>query len=298
MTATVQPESKAPSRRALLAGALGGIGAWAASAVGRANPVRADDGDPVLLATTNTATNGTLVHNQVNNAIVFKGLSDGSGTGIVGESDAGTGVWGVSASASAVRGSSGSSHGVFGHSDTSTGIRGETASTAAAAKGVHGVVLSTSPGSLSAGVRGENNGTGGAGIGVHGSQAGSGWGIFGTTPAGLGVNGTSSSGTGVRGSSSSGAGLFGVSSNGFALQTEGRLKVSTSGVATIAAGSTSKTVNAGVNVTSGSFVLLTPKANIGGRALWFTTNPSGDTFRIRMSSSRSSNTKVAWLLLG
>ncbi len=69
-------------------------------------------------------------------------------------------------------------------------------------------------------------------------------------------------------------------------------------MATIPAGSTGKTVNPGVNVTNGSFVLLTPKVDVGSRALWFTTNPSGDTFRIRMSSARSSGTKVAWLLLG
>jgi len=71
-----------------------------------------------------------------------------------------------------------------------------------------------------------------------------------------------------------------------------------SGVATIPAGSTGVTVSPNVNVTSGSFVLLTPKANIGSRGLWFTTNASADTFRIHMSSTRSANTKVAWLLLG
>jgi hypothetical protein len=47
-----------------------------------------------------------------------------------------------------------------------------------------------------------------------------------------------------------------------------------------------------------SFVLLTPMANIGSRALWFTTSTSADSITIRLSSSRSSSTKIAWLLLG
>jgi hypothetical protein len=51
-------------------------------------------------------------------------------------------------------------------------------------------------------------------------------------------------------------------------------------------------------VTSGTFVLLTPKANIGTRALWFTTSTTNDRITIHMSSARSSSTKVAWLMLG
>jgi hypothetical protein len=55
MTATVQPESKSSSRRALLAGALGGLGAWAASAIGRAAPAEAAVGDPIRMGRTNYA---------------------------------------------------------------------------------------------------------------------------------------------------------------------------------------------------------------------------------------------------
>jgi hypothetical protein len=106
---------------------------------------------------------------------------------------------------------------------------------------------------------------------------------------------------GVQGlcSSPSGAGVYGVNyGGGLALKTAGRAKFSTSGMATITAGSTSKTISPGVNVTASSFVLLTPKTNIGSRALWFTTDASGNKFSIHMSSSRSSGTNVAWLLLG
>jgi hypothetical protein len=69
-------------------------------------------------------------------------------------------------------------------------------------------------------------------------------------------------------------------------------------VATINAGSTSKTITPGVDINTGSFVLLTPKANLGGRALWFTTDGPNERFTIHISSPRGSSTKIAWLLCG
>jgi len=115
-----------------------------------------------------------------------------------------------------------------------------------------------------------------------------------------GVWGYSSKGQGVRGQATSGVGLYGRAwGTGHALLTHGRIKAEQiSGVATIPAGSTGVTIKPGVRVNAGSFVLLTPKANIGSRGLWFATNTGANTFRIRMSSTRSANTKVAWLLLG
>jgi hypothetical protein len=216
MTAPVSSTASNPrSRRALLAGALGGLGAWAASAVGRAGPVRAEGENIVVGGEYVTASSRTFLRNVLNNNRVFEASSEGAGI--------------------AVLGSSTGSVGIYGTSDASSGVYG---------------------------------------------------------------SGNSAGATGVHGFSFSGTALRGTSSTGFALRTSGRLDLGTSGVATIAAGSTGKTVNPGVNVTSGTFVLLTPRTNIGGRSLWFTTNASANTFRIRMSSARSSNTKVAWLLLG
>jgi hypothetical protein len=133
--------------------------------------------------------------------------------------------------------------------------------------------------------------------------------LWGESGSGTGVIGSSASNRGVVGASDTDVGVYGTSTfhvgvlaenveSGLALQTAGRTKFSTSGVATISAGTTSKTITPGVDVTSGSFVLLTPKANLGARALWFTTNATANTFTIRMSSSRASSAKVAWLLLG
>jgi hypothetical protein len=224
MTASVQPESKPPSRRALLAGALGGLGALAASAIGRASPVQAANGDPVVVGGTHTGTGITQI--QATGGSAFHGLSTFNG---------GAGLIGSALSATETN------YGVLGQSAGSTGF------------GVYGYAYAAS----------------------------------GTTVGVLG-----------RSSSPSGVGVQGQSSNGLALRANGRAQFSTSGVATINAGSTSKTITPGVNVTSGSFVLLTPKANIGTRALWFTTDAPNNRFTIRMSSARSSGTKVAWLLLG
>jgi hypothetical protein len=49
------------SRRAMLLGAIGGIGAWATSAVGRANPARAADPNDVVLGATNTTDDPTTI---------------------------------------------------------------------------------------------------------------------------------------------------------------------------------------------------------------------------------------------
>ncbi|WP_415324944.1 beta strand repeat-containing protein [Chryseobacterium sp. MMS23-Vi53] len=92
------------------------------------------------------------------------------------------------------------------------GINGTTTSSIAA---VRGMVTSTAPGGFSSALRGINSGTGGLGIGTWGSQDGSGWGVYGVTPAGLGVYGNSSAaGYGVYANSNTGTGLNATSNNG------------------------------------------------------------------------------------
>ena len=96
-----------------------------------------------------------------------------------------------------------------------------------------------------------------------------------------------------------GFGVYAVASpSGWALSTLGRLDISTAGVAAITAGATTKKVYGGTDVTSASFVLLTPALDIGSRRLWWTTDTVDNSFTIHMSSSRSTLTKVSWLLLG
>jgi hypothetical protein len=282
MTEAITTSSK--SRRALLAGALGGLGAWAATAVGRAAPARADNGDPVLAGQTTEATSATVLLNIANgtNVLEVKSQLDGTairgesddGIGVIGDSNGNSGVLGTSTTGPGVVGSSDSVAGVVGSSDGGIGVLGQGATTGLLGFSGSGVTPSAKPKT-----------------GVYGQATQD----FGSR----GVWGRSNAGRGVYGQATNGVGLYGSASNGYALRTNGRVKMDrVSGVASIPAGSTSVTVAPNVNVTTSTFVLLTPKANIGSRGLWFSTNASADSFTIRMSSSRSSNTKVAWLLLG
>ncbi|HEX6128362.1 MAG TPA: hypothetical protein VF071_04995 [Candidatus Limnocylindria bacterium] len=183
-----------------------------------------------------------------------------------------------------------------------TGVRGAATSNTGQTRGVDG--YAASPDGVGSIGRAWGNGTGilGHSGSTNPPAAKPKTGVYGhaTQDGGSrGVWGRSNAGQGVRGQATSGVGLYGTATNGFALRTSGRLKADkVSGVATIPAGSTGVTISPGVNVTSSSFVLLTPRANIGSRGLWYVPNTTANTFRIRMSSSRSSNTKVAWLLLG
>ena len=276
-TTTIQRRS----RRALLVGALGGLGAWAASAVGRATPVRAEGETMVVGGEYTTATSRTRLRNQSNAADVFRAESSSTATA----------VWGVSSSGIGVQGESTSGIGAIGSSTSGTGALGFSSSWI----GVHGINSATAEPAIVGESRGNSSGL----LGV--SQSG-----LGSLPAAkprtgvFGYANQGSSSTGVWGFSGQGVGVYGqANQNGIAVRASGRIKADkVSGVATIPAGNTGVTVTPNVNVTPGAFVLLTPMANIGSRGLWFTTNASADTFRIRMSSVRSSNTKVAWLLLG
>ena len=135
-----------------------------------------------------------------------------------------------------------------------------------------------------------------SGVAIRGVSA-SGWGVFGQS-GDRGVFGLSETGSGVVGTSGSGTGVV-AASDSIGLRVVGRIVIDqVSGVATIPAGSRSRTVDPGVSIVAASRVLLTPMANLGSRALWVTMNASADTFTIRLGSSRSSSTKIAWLLVG
>ena len=152
----------------------------------------------------------------------------------------------------------------------------------------------------------------GSGVGVHGhSSADPGDTIVSFAKTGVsgyaaqdslatGVLGRTTVGRGVRGEATSGIAVQGAASSqsGYAFRGSGRVRFDkVSGVATIAANATSVTITPGVDLNADSFVLLTPKANIGTRSLYFSTDATNNKFTIRISSSRTSSTPVAWLLL-
>lgn len=245
---SLAPETRS-SRRAVLAAAAGGLAAWTANAIGRATPVRAADGDPLVLGgAPNSTTQTTYVQSTTPSITVFDALSgttEGSGVAILGESYGTTGV--------GVRGFSPGWRAIMGLSNTGRGVHGESTS---------------------------------------------GWGLYGRSASSHGVHGAGA--VGVYGESSTGIAVQGISSNGYAIKGSGRVRFDKiSGVATIPAGSTSVTVTPGVDVVSTSFVLLTPKSNLGStRSLYYSTDATNNRFTIRLSSSRTSSTVVAWLLLG
>jgi len=106
------------SRRALLAGAIGGLGAWAASAVGRATPARAGvDGD-VVLGGANVSSGTTSIENLTNTANTMFFVSTMVGGAVAGSSSLSDAIIGFSRDRHGVVGASTSGHGVHGSSDT------------------------------------------------------------------------------------------------------------------------------------------------------------------------------------
>jgi hypothetical protein len=206
MTASLQPESKSPSRRALLAGALGGLGALAAGAFGRPARARAADGGNLIIGQINDATTETSLSNNTTGADTLTLGAHGGGNALnAGTNGSGYGVYATSGSGAAV----------FGHcggSGTSYGVYAESGGTSGA--GVFGSAYSQ---------------TGGT-IGVHGSAASpDGIGVQGDGDF-YGVNGVSGSGIGARGHSDASYGVIGRSGGSAVAGVLGRGLVNAAGV--------------------------------------------------------------------
>jgi len=206
---TVQSETRSgsPSRRALLAGALGGIGAWAATAMVRPGAASAGvDGD-VILGAVNTATATTAINNTTTSSTNFSLNNTHAGIGLVSQSVDGYGLYGVSTS----------NTGVYGNSQEGTGLRGQSDS----GQGVFGVSQTN------VGVLGEC--IAGSSPGALGHQANSYTGVMGISSAGsvvlpaykprtgvFGYAAQTTSARGVWGESPNGIGVYGHTSSGYA----------------------------------------------------------------------------------
>ena len=264
MTSSIQTDSKTRSRRALLAGVLGGIGAWAASAVGRARPAHAGvDGDVVLGAANTTATTTRIT--VTSNMVGFWASNTGGGIGLRGDSTNYFGSFGESTSHHGMYGRSSAADraGTIGHSTgDGTGILGRSESAGAplppssrSKTGVHGyaaqdtdavgvfgettrgigaVGLATGGSGASFGVFGRSNSTAGTGVAGRGAanRTGvigfSGGGTFPASKTKTGVYGRAAQDTaskGVWGSSTAGHGIHGEASSGWAGYFDGRLFV-------------------------------------------------------------------------
>jgi len=299
------------TRRNILAGAVVGLAAWAASALGRPEAVQAHDPDDVALGDNNYGNHATVVHCLVEGGAALAGHSK-DGHGLEGTTDSTEDRSGVMGSASAT---TGNAYGVHGRSPSpgGTGVYGETT----AAKGGTGVwgECKSPDGTGVLGYGGTYGVWGMADTGVFG-YSGEKSGVVGfagvidmgvPAPAPkpktgvFGISHVDTASVGVRGESTIGTGVYGVATTakGYALRTSGRVRMDkASGVATITPGHATVSVTPGLDLTTSSFVLLTPKADTGIRRLWYTTNLASNKITIHVSSAVTARLDVGWLLLG
>lgn len=250
------------SRRALLAGGIGGLGVVLASGLGRPSPICGADDDAMHVGGEYSASTVTKLTNLATDDPVLAAVTV-SGIAIHGTSTSGRGVFGEGDECPAVEGQSNSGIGVAGHSVWSAGVVG-----------------ATSPLSERAGVVGQSFagrtgvwGYSGEGVphewpaplwtgvyGLGGLDANS-RGVTGKTEAGRGVNGVATTGRGVHGQATTGIGLFGTATTGLALRAVGRVRLDNcAGVATVASGQSAVTVTPGIDLVSTSAVVATLQA--------------------------------------
>jgi hypothetical protein len=209
-----------------------------------------------------------------------------SGTGISGDSLSGIGILGTS-SVIGVRGFSDVGTGVVGQAQgDGTGLLGYSGTgSGPAAQPKTGVYGYAAQDATARGVTGQST----AGRGVNGIAT-----------TGRGTQGQATTGYGVYGLATSGVGIYGLASTGYALRTNGRVRLDKSaGSVVVTAGTNSKTVTPGVDLTATSFVLATLQASAGGTTTVHRVaiNTVADTFTIYLTANATVNVRVGWILL-
>jgi hypothetical protein len=315
------------TRRNMLAGAAGAIGALAAGSLAR--DAKAADGDPIILGGANTETGITTISSTgADSAVAIEAYSQLHGAfdvvnhsgdavwgrsvndlGVLGNSQTGTGIKGESISSG--HGMHGVAHdaehsGVFGESDIGDGVRGSSSAQSGDSIGVRGL------GEM-AGVGGFSN-TGPDSIGVLGHSLGFVKPTAGTGVSGLGdksgVTGFSTAGTGVQGvgpvgvagrPSSGGTGVMATAADdgsGLALRAQGPTAFSLSGILSIGANAKSGIVS-GVSLRSGSLVLATVQNDLGIPVDSAVPDVAGSTITVNLGKTvpAGKTAKVAWFVV-
>ena len=301
------------SRRALLSAGFGGLLATVAAALlGRAQVVRGANGDNLVLGQTNSASSTTtLAYGGSDDALVVTG---GAATtnAIKGTSgnNVGAGVLGVADNGSFAAG-------VRGASDVGVGVVAETTSGDAifarsTDAGSRAIYAQSTDGYAIYAESGEDV--------IYAQSSGGGTAVTALSQTGIGAFAASDSLTnpailaetnrhtavaafyGNRGLAV-GAPKTAVyaqgAADGFALRTQGRVRFSSAGLATIPSGARTVTVNPGMNITASSKILALPQTNPGGttaiqRAV---RNPTANTFTIWLTANATANTLVAWFVI-
>jgi hypothetical protein len=277
------------SRRAVLAAALGGLGAVIASRIATPDAARAADNDPVLIGALNTGTLTTALASTAANAAF---AVTGVGQGVSGATADGTGVWAASTDAVPVADFTLPGHrtgvvgvvgtgagianntgevGIYGFSDVSdnsTGVWGDTAS----GVGVFGTGTAGVYGIGQVGVVGD---VGAAGTGVYGFS-GAGFAPF-PPPAGVAVQATAGSPAQV------------------ALNVSGKAKFSRSGRTVIARGRSSRRINM-VGVTGSSYIIATLQTRRAGVYVHAVV-PAAGYFTIYLNKIVAGGTAVGYLVI-
>ena len=288
-------------RRSLFVGTLTALGAWLAH--GPSHAAAAADGGPVLLGRLNEEESSTRIVNTTRSSTALVARAAGPGAiGLEGVSAAGSGVHGLSRDGNGVNGESVFGVGVSGHSiqPGSTAVSGDSTDGVGVQGGSHGGV----------GVQGNSQ----FGVAVRGGN------VSETEPA---IDGWAQNGqTGVMGRSTSfdefdpikspgHVGVFGVSDRpggrgvlarsrkGRALQANGRVRFSTSGVATVPVGASKVTVTPTFRVVTSAKVLATPQRDPGrGAAVRFVSiDSAANAFTVHLTRPVADPTPVAWFVL-
>jgi hypothetical protein len=251
---------------------------------------------------------GVHGYSQPGTAMGVLGVSS-SAIGVKGQSSTNDGVYGVTTSGAGVRGESQSSDGVHGNSATGQGVAGASNSgfgvlgVSTSGTGVGAASVATDQPGMSGWSQANSTGVVGYSSSAGGTlpAARAKTGVFGQATqdsSSRGVLGISTSGQGVRGESTSGAAVYATTTSGYAFRGSGRIRFDkVSGQAAIAANTSSIVITPGIDITTDSFVLLTPEVDLGSRRLWFTKDTTNNRFTIHLSSSSASTITIAWLLL-
>jgi hypothetical protein len=251
-------EARPHSRRALLSGALGALGAVLATALGRPQTAQAAAGDSLIIGSTanNAGTSNTILTTN-SSVVAFELIQNGPGTALMGyvtPSSGGTrGVYGRSNSpngdgvqarnagaagtGAAIRAFGGNNVGLIATSDQAPAVYAKSAALFAVeaettypmGSAVYGAASATGP-NLSYGVQGNNWASNGAGVyGVAFESSGNAAGVAGdaSSPNGSGVMGYNPTGIGVYRLASTGKAVLGESldASGYGLYSAGNCHV-------------------------------------------------------------------------
>jgi hypothetical protein len=205
------------SRRAVLAGALGGVAAAVASSLVRPSTVGATDHSALIVGEANTETLQTTLTNTTAGATTLSSVASGTGTSILGTSSAGRGITGITQTGIAVRAAAyAEGGGIWASATTGMALR--------ATSGGQGAGISSSSSSLPSLVSQSTGGkVGVVGLGANFAPA--------AYPDGVGVLGDNPdpAGVGMWGRSAHGSAILGESDDGFGLEAYGAVGVYASG---------------------------------------------------------------------